>query len=245
MKIRDIDLFIATRRDVLVKFLTLGLLSVAVPRIVLGADGKPSLRKGRSFQDIKGKVFVNGKLANKRTVIGPNDSVASGSNSGAVFAVGKDAFLLRSNSQLSFQGKQKSGEVEKIDVVSGKVLSVFGKRGENEQPLNMQTAGWGLTVRGTGFYLENDPDASYLCTCYGMVEVASQSDPNSREIIESEYHDQPRYLVNDAPTGRKIESAPFKNHTDQELALIEGLLGRVPPFGIKPDIYKAPRQIDY
>jgi len=48
-------------------------------------------------------------------------------------------------------------------------------------------------------------------------------------------------LANEKP-GQNIRAASFKNHTDQELMLIETLVGRTPPFVFPKDDYKAPRR---
>jgi hypothetical protein len=39
-----------------------------------------------------------------------------------------------------------------------------------------------------------------------------------------------------------IRPAPFINHTDVELALLEELVGRSVPFAIGSDVYEAPRK---
>ena len=52
------------------------------------------------------------------------------------------------------------------------------------------------------------------------------------------------YIVADGGPGKNIRNAPFINHTDQELTLIEALVGRTPPFLFPNDVYNAPRR-DY
>ena len=42
--------------------------------------------------------------------------------------------------------------------------------------------------------------------------------------------------------GKKIRNAPFINHTDQELMLIETLVGRTPPFVFPKSDYSGPRR---
>jgi hypothetical protein len=41
---------------------------------------------------------------------------------------------------------------------------------------------------------------------------------------------------------RRIVPAPFKNHDDVELMLIETLVGRVPPFSLFDEGYGSPRR---
>jgi len=60
----------------------------------------------------------------------------------------------------------------------------------------------------------------------------------------SQHHDKPLYILANATPGESIRRAPFINHTDQELMLIESLVGRTPPFVFPIDSYTAPRR-DY
>jgi len=43
--------------------------------------------------------------------------------------------------------------------------------------------------------------------------------------VLSRQHDRPLYILTGEPSGLNIRLAPFINHTDQELALIEALVG--------------------
>jgi hypothetical protein len=72
--------------------------------------------------------------------------------------------------------------------------------------------------------------------------VEAATDPASRETITAKHHDRPVYIVKDAPAGRGIRAAPFINHTDEELALVEALVGREPPFLFPKDSYGGPRR---
>ena len=93
-----------------------------------------------------------------------------------------------------------------------------------------------LGVRGTGVYMEAEPDLTYLCTCYGQVSLAASSDPNDTEIITATNHDLPRYITRKAVKGTRIRPAPVINHSNAELKLLEAIVGRQVPkgFGVKP-----------
>jgi hypothetical protein len=67
-------------------------------------------------------------------------------------------------------------------------------------------------------------------------------DPTSRETVVSRQHDRPLYILTGQLAGQYIRLAPFINHTDQELMLIEALVGRTPPFVFPRDDYKQPRR---
>ena len=108
--------------------------------------------------------------------------------------------------------------------------------------MQVRTTTGTIGIRGTGFYVEAQPDQTYFCTCYGVSEVASVREPEKTESIIAQRHDRPVYILADGTSGGLIRNAPFINHTDQELALIEALVGREPPFVFPKDSYTAPRR---
>lgn len=201
------------------------------------------LPAGRSVYDLRGTVLVNGVRATPETVIGPNDRVETGPDSTAIFAVGRDAFLARAGSRVELSGTPAEqdddggGLVDALRMVTGKLLSVFGRRRHR-----VETGVATIGIRGTGLYVEAEPDRSYVCTCYGTSDIGAESDPASRETIVSEHHDAPRYVLAAGATGKRIRPAPFKNHDDIELMLLEALVGRVPPFRFGSEEYGAPRR---
>jgi len=233
------------RRRLLLQALAAGLLSGGAVRDALaGPFGNVprELPPGRSIYSLSGDVRVNGKPASLETRITTNDVVETGKNSEIVFVVGKDSFLLRSNSRMQLHPELTSKRTVVQDVVgniklfAGKMLSVFAKRVHR-----IETPTVVVGIRGTGVYLETNPDESYLCTCYGLVDIRAVGDANSKETIESKHHDAPRYITKGR--GEKlIRPAPMINHTDQELMLVETLVGRTPPFVFPMDDYNAPRR---
>jgi hypothetical protein len=106
----------------------------------------------------------------------------------------------------------------------------------------MTTKNASIGIRGTGVYMESDPEQTYFCTCYGTADIASADDPTSRETVISRQHDRPLYILTGQQAGQNIRRAPFINHTDQELMLIEALVGRTPPFVFPRDDYRQPRR---
>jgi len=220
------------RRDFLVKALSLGLfagsnlLSLSQPGYALG-DAPVKLPKGRSIYKLEGSVTVNGKAADMSTRIGPNSRIRTGSNSLLIFVVDNDAFILRSNSQLEM-GSSDGLIIDGIRILSGRLLSVFGKR---KKPHTITTSTATIGIRGTGMYFESDPEKSYICTCYGHSRIVASADPDVSRDVVTEYHDEPFYVLPAATSGGElIVPAPVINHTDSELILIEELVGRSPPF---------------
>jgi hypothetical protein len=156
-----------------------------------------------------------------------------------VFVVGSNAMIARGGSTFVIE-KDESGSsaiMNGLRMLTGAILSV--SRGT---PMRVRTSTGSIGIRGTGFYVEAEPDQTYFCTCYGVTDVASVAEPESPETIAAKHHDRPVYILAKEPRGKNIRNAPFINHTDQELALIEALVGRTPPFVFPKDAYSAPRR---
>ncbi len=198
------------------------------------------LKDGESIFSLSGKVKVNGKPANEKTIITTNSIVETAEDSQLIFVVNKDAHLVRENSKIVLTSDGSKLE-ENLQLVKGKMLSVFGKRNKSEQTLKIKTTTATIGIRGTGVYFESHPDHSYVCTCYGQAALNSITDPASSEIVTTTHHDSPRYILAEGKPGKLIAEAPVKNHTDEELMLIEALVGRAPPFSSLQQ-YSAPRR---
>jgi len=125
-----------------------------------------------------------------------------------------------------------------LQLLTGKILSVF----PSGRAVRMTTKNATIGIRGTGVYMESDPEQTYFCTCYGLAEIGATDDPASQETVASVQHDKPLYILTGQPSGENIRPAPFINHTDQELMLIETLVGRTPPFVFPKDTYQGPRR---
>lgn len=197
------------------------------------------LPQGQSIYRISGDVRVNGNPANLRTRIAASDAVETGRDGEVAFVVGDSAFMQRGNSRMTMQAASRDSTLlSGFRLVTGALLSVFG--GGRPRTLSTPTATIG--IRGTGVYLEADPEKTYFCTCYGIADVAAVNDPQSTDTIASRRHDRPIYILNEGQAAAFIRNAPFVNHTDQELMLIETLAGRTVPFVFPRDVYKAPRR---
>lgn len=185
------------------------------------------LPPGQSIYDMRGKVLVDGKPATGSTRIRANSVVQTNSNSYVIFAVGQDAHILRENTRLQLEGVDDIADAMRL--ITGKVLSVFGKRSGGSK-LAIRTTTATIGIRGTGVYSESHDDSSYVCTCYGRTDISSNTDPSVFETVVTTHHDAPRYIVANPEAGKLILPAPMKNHTDEELMLVEALVGRSPPF---------------
>lgn len=225
------------RRAFLLKALAAGLLAAGgLPGARAQFFGRKPQRMpaGQSIYEATGAVTVNGQAASAATRIGAADRIETGKGAQLIFVVGFDAFLVRENSRLELAGG--GGIVNTLRLATGALLSVFGAGAKQ-----VITATAATGVRGTGLYVESEPERSYVCTCYGEVLISAVDDANTSERIVSRHHDAPRYVLKPG-AARRIQPAPFINHTDVELALIEALVGRTPPFSLFDEDYGGARR---
>jgi len=180
----------------------------------------------KSIFTLKGEVQVNGEAADKNTRIRAGDRVRTGDKSEIIFAVGGDSFIMHSDSEMEIAGVDFF--ISNLRLFTGRLLSVFGKR-EPGQQLSVGVSTATIGIRGTGMYLEVEPELTYLCTCYGQVALNANDDPNDSELITTTNHDSPRYIANKPSKGTRIRSAPVINHTNTELRLLENIVGRDVP----------------
>ena len=126
---------------------------------------------------------------------------------------------MRSDSHLKISAAGTGIKILKL--ITGKIFSVFDKDGRK---IILPTASIG--IRGTAIDAEADPLRLYLCTCYGCVDIQADSNPAVRETGMSKRHNAPRYIC--ASGEKLIVKAQVINHTDDELLMLEALVGRVP-----------------
>ena len=178
---------------------------------------------------LDGTATVDGRAAREGTPIALGQRIATGKDSQAVIVIGKDAFLLRS--QTIIETTARSGVLSDLLVSTGKVLSVFSKK-----PLSIHAANATIGIRGTGCYLEVAPADVYFCLCYG--EAVVQGPGMADKTVKTEHHESPLLLRSDGPALR-ADGAGFRNHSDAELIMLEALVGREPPFVKDGKVYPA------
>lgn len=236
------------RRQWLIQALAAGLfgpaMGLAQAQSLFG--NRPSkLPPGQSIYSLSGQVRVNDQPATLSTPIKPGDTLQTAKDSQVIFVVNTHSMILRGDSKLVIETLAAAPAdtsltgllIGGLRMVTGKLLSV-----SRNSPMRVTTSTSTIGIRGTGFYVESDPEQTYFCTCYGATEVQATEDPESREQVVASHHDRPLYIVKDGGRGKNIRSAPFLNHTDQELALIETLVGRKTPFVFATDAYSGPRR---
>jgi hypothetical protein len=232
------------RRRLLIQALAAGMFSTAffdkdaLADSFFGSSPR-KLPPGQSIYRLNGIATVNGQQANLSTLIKPNDVVETGAKSELVFVVGGHSMIMRENTHLKMEGKENNASflIQGLRLLAGKMLTVSRSQGTQ-----IRTTTATIGVRGTGYYMEADPERTYFCTCYGLTDIESTNDPTSQDTVAAKHHDKPLYILANEPEGKNLRLAPFINHTDQELMLIETLVGRTPPFVFAGDEYSTPRR---
>lgn len=202
--------------------------SAGFPGLIRTAMAMGALGHQQGMRKIEGDVKINGVPARIGDPVKTGDVVATGPDSMAVFVMDRSVYLVRENTHVEFSA-QTAGQLEEtlanvIRIVKGRMLSVFGRR---RRRIFTPTAVVG--IRGTGVYLEAEPQRTYVCTCYGVAQIAAGADPDVKETVQTAYHESPRFVYGRGAE-RLIVKAPVFNHTDEELIMLESLVFRKPPF---------------
>ena len=185
-----------------------------ISELLAAGDLPPGLHR------VDGKVSVNGKEAKSGSQVNMGDKVSTGPGSSAVVVLKGDAMLLRADTIVEIQGS--SGLMSDLIINAGRVLTVFSKKN-----VAVKAATATIGIRGTGAYVEVLPEEVYFCLCYGEAVIAG---PNMAEkTVVTKHHEQPLLLRQSDGTLRS-EPGGFRNHTDDELVMLESLVGREPPF---------------
>ena len=178
---------------------------------------------------VDGTVTVNGKPAKAGTPVAMGDRVATGRDSQAVVVLKGDAFLLRQQTVIVVQGSRE-GVLSELAISAGRVLTVFAKK-----PVSVKAQVASIGIRGTGAYFEVEPKSLYFCLCYGEALVEAKG--MESKLVKTTHHEQP-LILRDRGGIMAAEPGPFQNHSDDELVLLESLVGREPPF-VKDGQYPA------
>jgi len=181
------------------------------------------------IQKLKGEVFINRVAAKKGQTVAFGDTVTTGIDSMVIFVVENSVYLLWDNTEFEMHAETSSKYKKSVKIIlkllRGKALSVFSTKNQKRVITPTAVAG----IRGSGLYVEAEPQKTYLCMCYGIADIAVRDKPDIQESFKTTHHDSPRYIYG-SESGNRIEKAPVFNHTDAELIMLEALVFRKPPF---------------
>jgi len=195
-------------------------LQAAAAWSALGSLSAAHAQERGNIVELQGDATVNGQALRPNQSVQTGDEISTGPRSTLIFVVGNSAFHVRQNSNMVVERGSTINAVSLLRLLTGAVVSVWGKGSSRQIVTPTLTAG----IRGTGVYTEVFPQQSgrtYFCNCYGVVDLASGTD---REVSESSYHQ----AVWSEPVldGRaSITPARAINHTDEELEYLARLIG--------------------
>lgn len=195
--------------------------AVALP-ILLSLPGR--VFAASQIHQLQGRVYINNRPARLDTPIMPGSQIEVGQEAKLAFSLGGDAFLLRSGTTLEItpgNGAVAGG----LRLVTGALLSVFDKR---KQPVSLVTNVATIGIRGTAVYLDLKPRKLYTCTCYGHTDLQIAGD--SHVELVSAIHHNAHEVSADGSGLMRMQSMEVIGHTDDELRILEGYVGRIPEF---------------
>ena len=194
-------------------------LQAAAAWTALGGAATVQAQSRSNVVQLVGDATVNGGRLQSGQTIQTGDQIATGPNSTLIFTIGNSAFHVRQNSFLSVERGATLTAVSLLRMLTGAVVSVWGRGNTRQIITPTLTAG----IRGTGVYTEifaNQGGRSYFCNCYGTVDLGAGAD---RAISQAEYHQA--YWGEVSPkAGRSLTPAKAINHTDEELEYLARLV---------------------
>lgn len=201
-------------------------LNLVLPTIAYAkpANSRLARLKG-AIHEISGDVYINKNLANQSSMIYAGDRLSVAFGGRLVFSMFEDTYLLQEGSSLELMS-ENNVVISGLRLLTGGLLSVFGSR-QNTTKIYTRTATIG--IRGTGVYLNSQPEKLYFCTCYGKTDL--DLGPNHVEHIESTHHNAFDVTGNTVNT-MKMTATQVIGHTDDELRLLERYSGRKPLFDL-------------
>jgi hypothetical protein len=189
--------------------------------LALGGWGTAQAQQRGNVVEFVGDIWLNGQRMLPQQTVQTGDQIQTGPGSRLVFVIGDAAFHVRQNSRLSVERGATLNAVSLLRLLTGAVVSVFGRGSNRTISTPTLTAG----IRGTGVYTEVMDDQggrTYFCNCYGAVDVAAGPD---RAFSQASYH-QAFWGEPAARNGRFIRPANAINHTDEELEFLARLVGQ-------------------
>jgi hypothetical protein len=196
-------------------------LKAAAAWTALGGATLAHAQSRSNIVELRGDATLNGQRLTPEHTVQTGDSIATGPGSTLIFVLGNSAFHVRQNTRMTVERGTSLFAVSVLRMITGAVVSVWGKGNLRQIITPTLTAG----IRGTGVYSEifsEQNDRSYLCNCYGEVAVQAGGD---RVLSRSSYH-QSFWGEVSPKGGRMLTPAKAINHTDEELEFLARLTGQ-------------------
>lgn len=196
-------------------------LQAAAAWTAMGGLGAAMAQQRGNIVELAGDAMVNNEPLRPGDFVQTGDRIETGPGSNLVFVMGNAAFQVRENSRISVERGATLHAVSVLRMLTGAVVSVWGRGSTRQIQTPTLTAG----IRGTGVYTEVFPQQnhrSYFCNCYGTVDVAAGRE---RVLSQAEYH-QSFWAEPEPRNGRLLTPAKAINHTDEEVEALARLMGQ-------------------
>jgi hypothetical protein len=193
-------------------------LQAAAAWTALGGWSAAQAQARSNVVQLSGDALLNGSRMLAQHTVQTGDEIRTGPGSSLIFVLGNAAFHVRQNSTMTVERGASLTTVSVLRLITGAVISVFGKGSNRQITTPTLTAG----IRGTGVYTEvfaDQDNRSYFCNCYGTVDMAAGK---TRVLSQSDYH-QAFWGEPTPKNGRSLTAAPAINHTDEELEYLAAL----------------------
>jgi hypothetical protein len=187
--------------------------------VTLGGFAAAQAQQRSNIVELTGDALLNGQRLLPGHTIQSGDEIVTGPRSELIFVLGNSSFQVRQNSRLVVERGASLNVVSALRLLTGAVVSVWGKGTQRRIVTPTVTMG----IRGTGTYTEVFPEQnfrSYFCNCYGTVEVGAGTD---KVLSQSDYH-QSFWAEPVAKNGKFLFPAKAINHTDDELEALAALV---------------------
>ena len=196
-------------------------LQAAAAWTAAGSLGAAHAQARGNVVELMGDASVNGQRLLPQQSVVTGDEIVTGPSSTLIFVVGNSAFHMRQNTRMLVERGPSINAVSLLRLLTGAVVSVWGKGSNRQIVTPTLTAG----IRGTGVYTEvfsSQGDRTYFCNCYGVVDLTSGKE---RKVSESSYH---QAVWTESGRGGQPTLSPARaiNHTDEELEYLARLVGQ-------------------
>lgn len=196
-------------------------LKAAAAWVAMGGLPAAMAQQRSNIVDLRGDALLNGNRLQSGQTILTGDQIQTGPGSNLMFVIGNSAFQVRENSLMTVERGSSLNTVSLLRLLTGAVISVWGKGSNRSIILPTLTAG----IRGTGVYAEvfaSQGNRSYFCNCYGTVDMESNGE---KVVSQSSYH-QSFWGEVEPKDGRRLTPANAINHSDEELEFLAGLVNQ-------------------
>jgi hypothetical protein len=140
-------------------------LQAAAAWVAAGGWSAAQAQQRSNIVEMEGDALLNGARLVPQQTVQTGDVLQTGPNSRLVFVIGNASFHVRQNSRMTVERGNSLNTVSLLRLLTGAVVSVWGKGSDRRIVTPTLTAG----IRGTGVYTEifaEQDNRSYFCNCY-------------------------------------------------------------------------------